>query len=124
MALRWRPTLPACSDISLAVLAKKKEGSLLFSPDSRILVVGGGVPHSDMSTEPPRPGEVKFFEVASRKEILTLEAHSNEVAAMALSPDGCLLALCCTEGDEPVKVWDVTAVTGTSLRAAKYRMGI
>ncbi len=74
--------------------------ALAFSPDGRRLAAGIG--------ELEKKGQVKVWDVATRKEVLTLEGPADEVAGVAFSPDGRWLAA--GSKDRTLRVWD--AVTG------------
>ncbi len=59
--------------------------ALAFSPDDRLLAVGGG--------EPSRGGELKLYNAEDGQLVREIEnAHSDTVLAVAFSPDGTLLA--------------------------------
>jgi len=72
--------------------------ALDFSPDGKLLAVGGG--------EPSRSGEIKLFNAQTGELILALkEPHSDTVNCLAFSPDGKQLASC--GADRFVKLWNV-----------------
>src|SRR5690348_8803250 len=55
--------------------------TLSFSPDSKLLAVGGGAPTED--------GEIKVFDVASGKVVTDIKnGHSDTVFGVCFSPDG------------------------------------
>jgi len=69
--------------------------SCAFSPDGSLLASASG------------DGTVKVWELASRKEILSLSGHKGPVYSCAFSPDGSLLAS--ANGDGAVKVWELAS---------------
>ena len=72
--------------------------ALAFSADGKLLATGGGVPTEE--------GEVKFFEVASWKQIGEIKSgHSDTVYGLCFNPDGKKIATC--SSDKIIKVWDV-----------------
>jgi len=72
-----------------------------FSPDGRTLATGSG----DFGKQAaPLPGEVKLWDVASRRE-QTLAGHTDIVRTAAYSPDGRTLAT--GADDKKVKLWNV-----------------
>ncbi len=72
--------------------------ALDFSPDGKLLAVGGG--------EPSRSGEVRIYNVENGQLVLAIkEPHSDTVNSLDFSPDGQQLASCAA--DRFVKVWNV-----------------
>jgi len=76
--------------------------SLAFSPDGKYLVAAeGGMESLGVVT-----GHlVTVWDVSSRQIVKSLEGHTNDVRAVAFSPDGTLLAS--GSFDDTIKLWDV-----------------
>jgi WD40 repeat protein len=55
---------------------------------------------------------IKFWDVATGRELRTLTGHKNSVTSLAFSPDGLWLAS--SSWDKTIKIWDVA--TGTALQ--------
>ena len=60
---------------------------------------------------PPSPGIVQLWDVAARKELATLEGHTDRVFSIAFSADGKTLAS--GSIDATIKLWDVASRPGT-----------
>src|ERR671930_85922 len=73
-----------------------------FSPDGKILAAASGV-----NIPPTVPGEVKLWDVATRREVATLKGHQGAVWSVAFSPDGRTLATGSWDGT--LKLWDVAS---------------
>jgi hypothetical protein len=79
--------------------------SVALSPAKRFVAAAGR--SSGPVKNGPKGGEVKLWEVATKRLHATLVGHTNWVASVAFSPDGTLLA---TGGlDHTIKVWDVAS---------------
>jgi WD40 repeat protein len=71
--------------------------ALDFSPDGKLLAVGGG--------EPSRSGEVRIYDIETGSLVRAIEEpHSDTVNAVRFSPDGQQLASCAA--DRFVKIWN------------------
>jgi WD40 repeat protein len=71
---------------------------MAFHPNGRLLAIP--------STEPGADGRIQLWDVSNGRAVLTLIGHTGRVLAVAISPDGRLLA---SASQESVKVWDLTA---------------
>ena len=81
--------------------------ALAFSADGKLLAAAGGLP--------ARSGEVKIWEVESRKELHSIKGHSDCIYAIAFSPDRKTLAT--SSYDKLIKLWSVD--TGEEIRTLK-----
>jgi len=87
---------PAAPDIQPEVAVVSPVTAIKFSPDGKVLAVGGY-------------REVRLIDAASGNILATLSGHSNYVRSIAFSPDGKLLA---AAGGSPqlegeIKIWDL-----------------
>jgi WD40 repeat protein len=76
---------------------KFRIGRAALSPDGKILASGGG---------DTRGGELKLWDVATGKEIVSLTGYTNSLYGLAFSADSKRLA---SGGQGPVQVWDIYA---------------
>jgi WD40 repeat protein/serine/threonine protein kinase len=77
-----------------------------FSPDGRRLA-SAGLCRRDPRNMMLRPGEVKLWDVAAAREIMTLRNHIADVNSVAFSPDGCRVAS--AGGDATVAICEIPA---------------
>ncbi|MGD0913563.1 MAG: c-type cytochrome domain-containing protein [Terracidiphilus sp.] len=90
--------IPSTPDFPPQVAVVSPVTSVKFSPDGKVLAVGGY-------------REVRLIDPVSGKALATLAGHANYVRSLAFSPDGKLLA---AAGGLPqiggeIKIWDVTS---------------
>jgi WD40 repeat protein len=89
-------TVPSTPDIRPEVPVSSPVASLKFSPDGKILAVGGY-------------RDVRIIEAASGNELASLSGHTDYVRSIAFSPDGKRIA---AAGGAPqlfgeIRIWDV-----------------
>ncbi|MGO8748951.1 MAG: WD40 repeat domain-containing protein [Thermoguttaceae bacterium] len=88
-------------------------GAVAFSPDGKLLAIGGAVPAKNGYAR----GEILVWDVASSQQRHVLAGHPGAVGALAFTPDGKILAsggqrqYALHLGEEPqnVKLWDVAS---------------
>lgn len=91
MVLEWK--LPELMGAEKFVVHQGSILALKVSPNGQLLATAS----SDK--------EVKLWDLATHRELASLEGHGAQVTAVAFSPDSSLLAS--AGGDKEVKVWDV-----------------
>jgi WD40 repeat protein len=79
--------------------------AVAFSPDGRVVASGEGSDSYPLRGEHPR--RIRFWDVATGRELAALEGHDSNVLSLALSPDGRRLAS--GLGNGTVLLWDVPA---------------
>jgi WD40 repeat protein len=82
---------------------KRAVAALALSPDSRVLASAGG--HKSFPIEIDDPHKIRFWDLATGKQITTLSGHQEDVKALAFSPDG--KTLVSGLRDTTAIVWDV-----------------
>ncbi|HMD83087.1 MAG TPA: LpqB family beta-propeller domain-containing protein [Terriglobia bacterium] len=97
----------AIPDIKPQVAVVSPVASVEFSPDGKLLAVGGYQ-------------EVRLIDSASGKPLATLSGHADYVRSIAFSPDGKMLA---AAGGPPqrggeIKIWDVSSVVAPGFSPA------
>jgi WD40 repeat protein len=71
---------------------RPRDTVLAFTPNGKRLATGN------------KDGSISIWDLANRKELITIYGHSNPVAAMSFNPNGTLLAT--AGGGNVVKIWD------------------
>jgi WD40 repeat protein len=118
----WIFDVASGKEVRQAIRIDGSHGPITLSPDGRMLAMGGVVSHF-------RGGNVdlpiRIWELASGKQVATLNGHEETTNGLAFSPDGKLL--CSGSGDRgtrhdaTVRVWDVAA--GRELRRFEGHRG-
>nr|MBI3613812.1 caspase family protein [Nitrospirota bacterium] len=89
-----------------------------FSPDSKLLA-GGGRLVKTSAHNVRTSGMITLWNVATGKQVKSIEAHEGVIESLAFSPDGQLLAS--GSSDTQVKLWDVSS--GKEIRVLKGHAG-
>jgi WD40 repeat protein len=85
----------------------EKVRAVAFSRDGKLLAAAGG--------QPGRFGELKLWDMSTRRELRTIRGHSDCMYAVAFSPDGATVAT--SSYDKLIKLWDTAS--GRELRTLK-----
>ncbi len=73
-----------------------------YSPDGALLATGGG----------PDDGTIRLWDVKTRRRLVVLEGHTDDIHDLAFTPDGkTLLSASC---DGTLRVWDLRDLTKTT----------
>ena len=97
------------ADLAKSVFAQRLTsiGAVTFSPDGTLLATG------DAS------GEIRLWQVADGKQLLTCTGHSGWVRSVTFSPDGATLAS--ASSDQTIRLWDVSS--GDCLKELREHSG-
>ncbi len=107
-------TLPYLED-KWVVTKKPKHGSVVFSPDSRLLAITGGTVGADSDTR----NFIELRDVATGRLVKSWRGHDDYTGAASFFPDGNYLA---TAGGQTIKVWKVPEGTHRlTIRADKFQ---
>src|SRR5262249_4748996 len=103
----------------LALQWKKTSAeAVAFSPDGRLLAVGGMVENAKGQLL-FHHGVVRVCDTANGRELFTILGHGEPVTTLVFSPDGKFLAT--ASADHTARLWD--AVTGREVRVFKGHVG-
>ncbi len=84
---------------------------LLFTPDGKTLVSGGG--------EPGKAGEIRLWDVAAEKQKLVLDGHAEMVTALAVTADGKTLASASGIYDKKAERWSAGEIKTWDLKTGE-----
>jgi Tol biopolymer transport system component len=80
--------------------------SAAFAPDGRTLISTSGEATSPIAETNDKPGEIKVWDLATRREIAALSGHRYRVWMARFAPDGKGLAT--VAEDRTIKLWDLS----------------
>jgi Tol biopolymer transport system component len=80
--------------------------SVAFAPDGRTLVSTSGEATNAIAETNDKPGEIKVWDLATRRQVAELAGHRYRVWMCRFAPDGKELAT--VAEDRTIKLWDVT----------------
>lgn len=113
-------------EVRWAVRSKIHNRIVALSPDGRLLATGGVVVRDEERRAVEFDPAIRLWELASGKQVATLEGHEESTRGLAFSPDGKLLASCSggsqTISDQTVRVWDLA--TGRERRRFEGHRGV
>jgi dipeptidyl aminopeptidase/acylaminoacyl peptidase len=80
--------------------------SVAFAPDGRTLVSTSGEAFNPIAETSDKPGEIKVWDLAARRQVAELAGHRFRVWMGRFAPDG--TGLVTVAEDRTIKLWDVT----------------
>jgi RNA polymerase sigma factor (sigma-70 family) len=111
--------IAAGKEISRPLRAElKNEWLSVVSPDGRLVATGNFVPLPPVKGQPEADLAARVYELASGKQVVALEGHTDQIFGLAFSPDGRTIATAAGNfwhpKDRTIRIWDVA--TGRELR--------